>query len=85
MMANPCAFRAEVVSSEQMNLLSRCNVSIRFSMFLGDGLAKSLGIIFIKSLMIARNVLICALVIGIVGVVGIRPALVGKQGLEYLF
>ncbi|EEL67219.1 hypothetical protein bcere0026_58310 [Bacillus mycoides] len=54
-------------------------------MFLEDGLAKSLGIIFIKSLMIARNVLICALVIGIVGVVGIRPALVGKHGLEYLF
>ncbi|OFD74977.1 hypothetical protein BWGOE8_37400 [Bacillus mycoides] len=84
-MANPCAFRAEVASSKQMNLLSRCNVSIRSSMFFWDGLAKSLGIIFIKSLMIARNILICALVIGIVGLVGIRPALVGKHGLVYLF
>ncbi|WP_279626828.1 hypothetical protein [Bacillus proteolyticus] len=54
-------------------------------MFFWDGLAKSFGIIFIKSLMIARNVLICALEIGIDGVFGIRPALLGKHGLEYLF
>ncbi len=31
--ANPCAFREEVASSEQINLLSRFNVSIRSSIF----------------------------------------------------
>ncbi|CAM4105267.1 hypothetical protein BAAL111456_15305 [Bacillus albus] len=83
--ANPCAFREEVASSEQINLLSRFNVSIKSSMFWGDGFAKSFGIIFVKSIMIARNVLSCALVIGIDGVFGIRPALLGKHGLENLF
>nr|WP_001050922.1 hypothetical protein [Bacillus toyonensis] len=68
-----------------MNLLSRFNVSIKSSMFLGDGLAKSFGIILIKSLIIARNVLICALEIGMDGVFKIRPALLGKHGLENLF
>ncbi len=54
-------------------------------MFWGDGFAKSFGIIFVKSIMIARNVLSCALVTGIDGVLGIRPALLGKHGLENLF
>lgn len=58
---------------------------IRFLIFWGDGFVKSVGIIFVKLIIIVWNVLSWVLVIGIDGVFGICLVLFGKYGLENLF